>query len=89
MKVKCNNKVFDVPDYFSVVNGHLYNNNSQRYEAIDGDYVMVRGSKYTVKDYTDYQIIPVYEKGQPIVLSIEELPYKQISFNTNNIVEYL
>ena len=86
MKVKANNKIFDVSDYFSIKNKHLFNNNTHQYEGVDGDFVIARGLILTVKQYTEHQIIPTYEIEQTIVLSIEELPQKRIFFN--NIVEY-
>ena len=71
MKVKIKENIVDVPDYFEVIGNKLYNNNTKKYEGVDGDIVTVtefgRSTRGHVKGYTEYQIIPTYEWPTRIV----------------------
>ena len=71
MKVKIKDKIIDVPDYFEVIGNKLYNNNTKKYEGVDGDIVTVtqRGTSTRghVNGYTEYQIVPTYEWPTMIV----------------------
>ena len=71
MKVKIKDNIVNVPDYFQVIDNMLYNNNTKKYEGVDGDIVIVtRGGTKTkghVKCYTEYQIVPTYEWPTQIV----------------------
>ena len=71
MKVKVKDNIFDVPDYFKVIENKLYNSNTKRYEGVDGDIVTVTqygvSERGHVKGYTEYQIVPTYEWPTRIV----------------------
>ena len=76
MMVKIKDEVCEIPVYMEVRDGKLYNNNTKQFEGADGDIAVVteygEEKRYTVKQYTDYQIIPNYE-GRTRVLSAQEL----------------
>ena len=76
MKVKIEDKIIDVPDYFEVRDSMLYNNNTKKYEGADGDVVIINQHgeliRRHVKGYTEYQIIPTYE-GPTIIVSAQGL----------------
>jgi hypothetical protein len=65
MKVKIKNNIVEVPDYFEVIGNRLYNNNTKKFEGVEGDIVTVTEGGTSirghVKGYTEYQIVPTYE----------------------------
>lgn len=65
MKIRVKEYIIDVPDYFKVVGNKLYNNNTKKYEGVDGDIVTVKQGDMVqrghIKGYTEYQIVPTYE----------------------------
>lgn len=76
MKVKIieTDEILEVPDHFSVKDGHLFNHNTQHFEAVGGDIVTSDGKEYHVLpgQYTEFQIIPCEEgekESHCIVLS--------------------
>jgi hypothetical protein len=87
MTILANDKYFTVPDYMEVRDNMLYNKNTKKYEAVEGDVITITDTyeKYgdfverdiyerqgTVKGYTNYQIIPTKE-WPTIVLSANRL----------------
>ena len=76
MKVKIKNNIVEVPDYFEVIGNRLYNNNTKKFEGVEGDIVTIteRGTSIRghVKGYTEYQIVPTYE-WPTIVVSAQGL----------------
>lgn len=65
MKIKVNEKIIDVPNYFQVIGNKLYNGNTKKYEGVDGDVVTViqhgTSMRGHVKGHTESQIVPTYE----------------------------
>ena len=75
-QIKIKDEICDIPVYMEVRDGKLYNNNTKQFEGVDGDIAVVteygEEKRYTVKQYTDYQVLPNYE-GKTRILSAQEL----------------
>ena len=75
-QIKIKDEICDIPVYMEVRDGKLYNNNTKQFEGVDGDVAVViengEEKRYTVKQYTDYQVLPNYE-GKTRILSAQEL----------------
>lgn len=75
MTVKIKDEVCEIPVYMEVRDGKLWNNNTKRFEGVDGDTAKITGygrvRTVTVKQYTDYQIIPNYESNTIIVSAVD------------------
>lgn len=74
MNIKVKDEIYEVPDYMEVRDGKLWNNNTKRYEGVDGDKAKITGygreRVVTVKQYTEYQIIPNYESNTIIISAV-------------------
>lgn len=72
-RIKSTGKVFEAPGYMQEIGGKLYNNNTKRFEGVEGDIVIVtefgKEKRGRLKDYTDFQIIPIEERENPIIVS--------------------
>lgn len=90
VQIKIKDEICNIPVYMEVRDGKLYNNNTKRFEGVDGDIAVVteygKEKRYTVKQYTDYQIIPNYE-GNTKILSAQELRDGRTILNYIHITE--
>ena len=85
MKIKVNDKEIILNNFckFSVIDNKLFNNNTHRYEAVDGDVVEIKINNKIINDeivgYTTYQIIPTKNHGTLVLsTSDDSLNYKII-----------
>ena len=89
-QIKIKDEICDIPVYMEVRGGKLYNNNTNQFEGVDGDIAVViqNGNEklYTVKQYTDYQVLPNYE-GNTKILSAQELRDGRTILNYIHITE--
>lgn len=89
-QIKIKDEICDIPVYMEVRGGKLYNNNTNQFEGVDGDIAVViqNGDEklYTVKQYTDYQVLPNYE-GNTKILSAQELRDGRTILNYIHITE--
>ena len=89
-QIKIKDEICNIPVYMEVRDGKLYNNNTKWFEGVDGDIAVVteygKEKRYTVKQYTDYQIIPNYE-GNTKILSAQELHDGRTILNYIHITE--
>ena len=87
-KIKVKKEIYEVPDYMEVRDGKLWNNNTKRFEGVDGDTAKMTGygrvRTVTVKHYTDYQIIPNYESNTIIVSAVDLRGGKETLEYTHN-----
>ena len=89
-QIKIKDEICDIPVYMEVRDGKLYNNNTKQFEGADGDIAVVteygEEKRYTVKQYTDYQILPNYE-GKTKILSAQELRDGRTTLNYIHVTE--
>ena len=87
-KIKVKKEIYEVPDYMEVRDGKLWNNNTERFEGVDGDTAKIAGygrvRTVTVKQYTDYQIIPNYESNTIIISAVGLRNGKEVLEYTHN-----
>lgn len=88
VQIKETGEVIDLySSYIVVKNGYLFNNNTQKEEAVKGDEIISEGKHYIVSSgYTDFQIIPVASSEEnssekAVVLSASVARNKQIIHN--------
>ena len=59
-RIKSTGKVFEAPGYMQEMGGKLYNNNTKKYEGVEGDIVIVtefgKAKRGRLKGYTDFQL---------------------------------
>ncbi len=89
-QIKIKDEICDIPVYMEVRDGKLYNNNTKQFEGVDGDIAVVteygEEKRYTVKQYTDYQVLPNYE-GKTKILSAQELHDGRTILNYIHVTE--
>lgn len=89
-QIKIKDEICDIPVHMEVRDGKLYNNNTNQFEGVDGDIAVVieYGDEklYTVKQYTDHQVLPNYE-GNTKILSAQELRDGRTILNYIHITE--
>ena len=89
-RIKIKDEICDIPVYMEVRDGKLYNNNTKQFEGVDGDIAVVteygEEKRYTVKQYTDQQVLPNYE-GNTKILSAQELRDRRTILNYIHITE--
>ena len=88
MKIKVKDCEITLTDFckFSVIDNKLYNNNTHRYEAVDGDVVEIKINNKIIKDeiigYTTYQIIPTKNHGTLVLSTSDDSLNYNIIHNT-------